>query len=54
MLVPGAAQRERSEAVRRRTGTVTNAIFETIPGLQRITSCCAAPGKNTEAPCPSP
>src|SRR5690348_14261471 len=29
----------------RRSGAVANAEFVTIPGLQRTTSCCAAPGK---------
>jgi hypothetical protein len=41
-LVPDAVQRA---AVHCRAGTFAGSVFETIPGLQRITSCCAAPGK---------
>jgi len=39
----GSAQR--SVAVHRRSGIAADSEFVTIPGLQRITSCCAAPGK---------
>src|SRR5688572_26613338 len=40
--VPDAVQRE---AVHRTAGTVPDAAFATVPGLQRITKmCCAAPG----------
>jgi hypothetical protein len=41
------------EAVRRRAGVAKNAApalseFAKIPGLQRITTCCAAPGMSVE------
>ena len=39
---------ERSGMLRRRPGTFANAVFTAIPGLQRITACCAAPGKSRE------
>jgi hypothetical protein len=35
----------RRVALHRRSGIVTHSEFVTIPGLQRITSCRAAPGK---------
>src|SRR5437764_15214205 len=38
--VQRAVQRE---TLHRRCGTVTHAALGTIPGLERITSCCAAP-----------
>ena len=31
--------------VHRRSGIVTNSAFPTIPGLQRITTCCAVPAR---------
>jgi hypothetical protein len=34
--VPDAVQRERSEAVRRWSGTVAKAVCVTVPGLLRI------------------
>jgi hypothetical protein len=40
------------DAVQRRctaSGIVANSGFATIPGLQRIISCCAAPGKSVFA-----
>jgi hypothetical protein len=47
---PDAVQRE---AMRRRAGVAKNAApalseFAKIPGLQRITTCCAAPGMSVE------
>jgi len=39
---PHAVQRA---AVHRKCGTVPRSVHATIPGLPRITSCCAAPGK---------
>src|SRR5215204_5420064 len=42
--VPGAVQHKRSVVMHRRTGTAKARVV-TIPGLQRNTSCCAAPGK---------
>src|SRR5215204_558575 len=42
--VPGAVQHKRSAVMHRRTGTAKARVV-TIPGLQRTTSCCAAPGK---------
>lgn len=47
ILVPGALQHA---VLLRRTGTVPNSEFGTIPGLQRIMkTCCAAPGKRGRA-----
>src|SRR5262249_23672152 len=50
--VPHAVQRHqrvharlrRAMAVHRRCGTVRNAESWAVPGLQRTTTCCAAPG----------
>jgi hypothetical protein len=38
---PDAVQRA---AVHRCSGIISNSAFVTVPGLQRTTSCCAAPG----------
>ena len=40
---PDAVQHE---VVHRSSGIASGSEFETIPGLQRITACCAAPGKH--------
>src|ERR1700736_1300067 len=38
------------EALLRRCGTVPGSVFVTVPGLQRITACCAAPGTRFPRP----
>src|SRR5690349_11851489 len=44
--VPDAVQRKRPlrAAVHRRSGTATDTVPVTVPGLQRITARCAEPG----------